>query len=78
MDSEITVLDADIAVLEPNTPRLDKDVIVGPVRFPVEFIVPVTSNAYAGLELKIPTPGLVIDKTCLFPGSDCACVVCHR
>ena len=78
MDNDITVFDADIAVLELNIPKLLSDVIVGPVTFPVELIVPVTSNEYAGLELKIPTPGLVIDNTCLFPTSVINCEVCHK
>ena len=47
-------MEAEIAVFEPNTPRFDKDVIVGPVIFPVELIVPETSNLYAGLRTPIP------------------------
>ena len=51
----MVVFDADTDVLEANIPKFESDVMVGPVMFPDELIVPETSSLKPGLVVATPT-----------------------
>jgi hypothetical protein len=59
-----TLVDRAETELEENTMPLVSDVIVGPVRFPVELIVPYTSSLYDGAV--VPMPSLPVVSSLIY------------